>query len=289
MDHPQAGSHTGNPKNGKGDAYNRQLVCDMKTAPNNKSPETPQQDPNNADSPHTPSDVITVAADWLVHYWDIPREKSKWTDIGTLVLTCAIAAAAIYSAWVFQGQLTEARKAVTLTVDSFRMDERAWVEIEPIKPVLFSPANQQFSATYTCNIFPKNVGKTPALDVEARATDVMSVDGWDKTTEGVFKAQDMLYSAMPPEAFHSRIPRVLAPNTVSPVPFRLTCQAPGQHGDIHYLIGKINYCDKFNVKHWLRFCFYVVNARGEIWACKNGNDEDRSDETPTPQTACRAN
>jgi hypothetical protein len=214
-------------------------------------------------------------------------KNATWWAFGA-VAAYAVVTTFMWCAMIEQNKI--AARALQQTTENFRTDERAWVELDPIRPELLKPADNTFSATFECNIFPKNVGKTPALDIEARATDTMAVDGWDENADNVARAQDMLYTALGPEVFHNHVPRVLAPNSVSPVPFRLTCEAakpfPNGHAETHYLIGKFNYCDKFSVRHWLRFCYYVVNARGEIWACKNGNDEDRNGETPTPETAC---
>ena len=221
-------------------------------------------------------------------YYTKPDPTPLWKTL----LEVVVGAAVISYTIVASLQLSTMNKTYRSTVESFRVDERAWVEIEPIKPILLTPADQQFSATYTCDIFLKNVGKTSAFNIEARASDVMSIDGWDDKADDVERTHNMLYS---PEALAdislAHVPRVLAPNSTSPVPFRLTYQAtkpfPSWHNEVHYLIGKVNYCDQFNVAHSLRFCFFVSNNRGEIWACKNGNDEDRNDESSTPSASCR--
>lgn len=107
-----------------------------------------------------------------------------------------------------------------------RVDERAWVEIDSIKPILLRPADQQFSATFMCNLFPKNVGKTVARDIDMRAMEIFTTDGWDANADQVRKAQDRMFTGQGSQFGQSAIPKVLAPNSVSPVPFRLTCQAP---------------------------------------------------------------
>jgi hypothetical protein len=52
---------------------------------------------------------------------------------------------------------------------------------------------------------------------------------------------------------------------------------------VSYLIGRIDYADDFGVKHWIKFCFYVGEANGELWNCHEGNDEDRSPEIAPPK------
>src|ERR1035437_922051 len=117
----------------------------------------------------------TAILNWLRHYWYAPREKSKWTDITIVILTVLIAIAAFWSACIFQRQLTEARKATQQNTESFRIDERAWVEIEPIKPILLMPSDTpNAGALFTCDIYPKNFGKTVATDILVRAADVLS-------------------------------------------------------------------------------------------------------------------
>jgi len=214
-----------------------------------------------------------------------------------VVLTLLIAAAAFWSALVFQGQLTEARRATNLTSESFRIDERAWIEIEPIKPALLSQ-DAKFGATFTCDIYPKNAGKTVARDIVVNAHDLGAMEGFGSDAAALRSTQEKMLlgkfremgSNNPVILPRNLVPKVLAPNSVSPVPFRLTCQEPQRfadgHQSIHYLVGRIDYCDQFLVKHWLKFCFFVVNARGEVWACQEGNDEDRNTETATSETIC---
>ena len=79
-----------------------------------------------------------------------------------VILTLLISIAAFWSGWLFQGQLTEARKATNLSAESFRIDERAWVEFEPVKPVPYSPRTDKFGALFEYDLYIKNVGKSVA-------------------------------------------------------------------------------------------------------------------------------
>jgi hypothetical protein len=192
-----------------------------------------------------------------------------------------------------------ANAALRQSTDSFRIDERSWIEIEPIKPTLLAQADPKFSATFTCNIYPKNVGKTVARDIVVKAWDFGGAEEMGNNAEEMRNTQDKLLldkfkemgTGNPVIIPTNPVPKVLAPNSVSPVPFRLTCAAPqvfpSGHQFMHYMIGRIDYCDQFQIRHWLMFCFYVVNARGEVWACKEGNDEDRNPETPLPENSCK--
>ena len=285
MEHPKTNDHEGEPADNNRASNQQRVVYDAGTLTDNQTTAKPQ-DNETKHSPTFGSQLRTAILSWLHHYWDAPREKSKWTDVSLVVLTLLIAAAAFWSAHIFQYQVSESS-------ESFRTDERAWVEIEPIKPVLIAQENATFGATFTCDIYPKNVGKTVARDIMVNANDLLSAKGFDNDAATVRSTQDNLLLGKNREMESGKqlilpnnpVPKVLAPNTVSAAPFRLTCEAPKNHG-VHYLIGRIDYCDEFKVKHWLKFCFHIVNARGEIWPCQEGNDEDRNKETPTAETAC---
>ena len=81
----------------------------------------------------------------------------------------------------------------------------------------------------------------------------------------------------------NRLPKVLAPGAISSVPLTLNAQAPQyfKNGATYWhLIGRIDYTDAFSVKHWMKFCFFVSNPRGDLLNCHEGNDEDRNPESP---------
>ncbi len=186
-----------------------------------------------------------------------------------------------------------ASETLRQSAESFRTDERAWVEIEPIKPTFIAPADDKQSAAFTCDLYPKNAGRTVARNIVVKAWDFGASEGLGDNADAVQNTQDKLLlreKDNPVVAMGNPIPKTLAPNSSSPVPFRLTCQAPqvfpSGHQFMHYMIGRIDYCDEFQVRHWLKFCFYVVNAKGEVWACHEGNDEDRNTEEATTQTKC---
>jgi hypothetical protein len=181
------------------------------------------------------------------------------------------------------------------SIESFRIDERAWIELEPIKTTPHSPRTEKIGASFEYPIYIRNGGKTVACDVQFRATrnGSQSSISMSRDAHALQWEQDQLLLGKVPSAvdipIENPIPKVLAPNTTSPVAIVLHGQEPQifpKDEIVSYLIGRIDYCDEFKVKHWLKFCFFVVNARGEIWACQEGNDEDKNFESPTPDTSC---
>ena len=47
------------------------------------------------------------------------------------------------------------------------------------------------------------------------------------------------------------------------------------------ILGRIDYLDAFNARHYMRFCYFIANAKGELGHCKYGNDDDKNPE-PNP-------
>jgi hypothetical protein len=192
-----------------------------------------------------------------------------------------------------QTSAADATQNMKNTEEFFRMDERAWVEIEPVKPTILISPVPIFGTIYSYNLFPKNVGKTLARDVVMRInqgtngpwivsqSEILIRLEQDKLLMG--KLRDQLGKIVPVENDRP-IPRVLAPGISSPTPYVATGPAP-VHSDktINYgfLIGRIDYVDAFNIPHWMKFCFVILNLKGDLANCKYGNDEDRNPETPT--------
>ncbi len=185
--------------------------------------------------------------------------------------------------------------ALNRNIDQFRIDERAWVEIDPIKPILVAPPSPPFGYVYRYEVYPKNMGRTAAFDVTVKAQSSQSDISMGTHADWMHNWQDKMLldkftymgTGKPVIVPRNPVTRTLAPNTISAVPFILTGQEPTIYPTsemVSFLVGRIDYLDQFKVPHWLKFCFFVANARGELWNCQEGNDEDRNPETPpTPE------
>ncbi len=113
----------------------------------------------NKHHPPTPSEFISAIYQWLLHWWDVPREKSKAADWAVAALTILIAVAAFWSAFIFQKQLEEARRQTEIS-------ERPWlsiVEARPVNGLIFVNGQQPALAL---KFFLKNVGHSIAKDAQ---------------------------------------------------------------------------------------------------------------------------
>lgn len=96
------------------------------------------------------------------------REKAKVTDWLVVALTLVVAIAAIGSAWIFQAQLTEARRFTEIS-------ERPWlsVEISPLSGISWvnapTASGLNGSPYIKLKVSIKNVGKSIAKDVQIDA------------------------------------------------------------------------------------------------------------------------
>jgi hypothetical protein len=288
MNEPESKGHEEETNRHNGDTNGQELVQKVSTAPSKQTTATPETEPSNQHKPSTSSKVLEATLYWLHHYWDAPREKSKKTEIFMAVLTLAIAIAAFWSACIFQGQLTEARRATQRSNEAFRIDERAWIEIQPITPILKSPASNGFGALFTYNIFPKNVGKTAAYDITVKAVRGAPMSGLSlgDNADDIARNQKMLLNntlGMPDVLISRRVSKTLGPTEVSNAPFDIYGQEPQifKNGTIYqFLIGRVDYADAFRVQHWMTFCLFIADSKGNLQYCQYGNDEDRNPEFP---------
>lgn len=232
----------------------------------------------------TPSEVLRYFLVWFRGFHR-DREKSKAADWAMVGLTFFTLVAAIVSAWFFQAQLVEARNSTDATRNDFRVDERAWIELE-IKP--------DQKGRY--RIYPKNIGKTVARNIVTRIVSTKSISLFVSpariacyqrymTDEAIREAEGEPGEETcgdPQEWTEKEIevsnPRVLAPNETSPVPVYQKWESPPAKFPPYVFIGRVDYLDAFNIPHWRTFCLWT-NERGEFAdTCNDGNQEDDNSE-----------
>jgi hypothetical protein len=172
-----------------------------------------------------------------------------------------------------------AQHSLDTTIDSFRIDERAWIELGTIKPLRLLAVSQPF-AIYTYEIYPKNIGKTQARNITIRTPEGSSGPWIMAESKGAIEHLQQQFARLPPIPG----PRTLGGGETSPVPIVLAASAPmvtqGKVPYYSFFVGKIDYTDAFDIQHWITYCYVVYDAQGELKNCKYGNDEDRNSETP---------
>src|SRR5207245_10890094 len=94
----------------------------------------------------------------------------------TGVDTHNLAEAAAKQAAAVETNNARATAALDASIEASRRDQRAWVEIEPIKAIFVSPAADKFGAVFKYQIYPKNIGRTAAYDLILRAQNLSSDD-----------------------------------------------------------------------------------------------------------------
>ncbi len=225
------------------------------------------------------------------------RDKVKfWFEMGGILLL------AVYTLYTIKmycanrdaaNAATDAAKTASNTlrqsVEQFRIDERAWIEIEPPKPVLKVPASPVYGgALFTYDFFLKNVGKTAAFDIAVRAPrgamDAALSFGddssqIDRAMEAV-RAGRIFSTASPSDKvilLSERNSKTLGPGVRAFSAFQMYGQEP-RFERYRFLIGRIDYNDAFSVSHWHTFCFYV-DTGGALRYCLEGNNEDRNPES----------
>jgi hypothetical protein len=233
-------------------------------------------------------------------HYAIQKKIARWTK-------GAVIAASIYAAiaglqWCEMRKATRASQeavgaaqsaahtaqtSLTESVESFRLDERAWVEIGRIDKTTFPP-DPPIGTTFKFAFYPKNVGKTVATDVVVHLDNVSGYENLSQDEHGIRMFEDQLFKQQGADK-RLRTPAKPAPETLAPgdsaiAPIYSGGQEPkflgGSHYWCGYVIGRIDYVDAFKTKHWKHLCFMVVDAKGDLANCQFGNDEDNNPENP---------
>lgn len=211
------------------------------------------------------------------------RQPIGWV---TFIFTIIAGSASIYS--VLFPSSTKTEKAVIqpettkIIIDNRRdviptpaSNDRAWLVIEPLKPIPRSIADSKIGASFDYDLYIKNVGKKEARNLTIRANRVTTDRDMGDKADQIRRVQSTLMREDLGE--NDRIAKTLAPNSVSTVPFRLHGQEPqlfSKGGFYSFLVGRIEYHDTSSKVHWMTFCYFVSNQRGDLLNCKEGNDFD---------------
>lgn len=230
------------------------------------------------------------------HHITCNIEKTFWDKFKTGAEILGIGLLAVYTFYTIKMYCTNkdaavaatraantASETLTKSIEQFRIDERAWIEIDRIERMQVSVKDEKFGAAFRYRFYPRNVGKTEAHGIVVNAARNMQTSiSLESNADGMKRTQNaMLLNALPREARENPIPKVLAPNTTAVVPFVMDGQEPQLFAKdewVSYLIGRIDYTDDFGVPHWMKFCFYVAEPNGNLWNCHEGNDEDNNPE-----------
>lgn len=240
------------------------------------------QSNTNQDEPDEDQERAELKRQWeaLLSRYPVLKSSSFWTGLATAVIAVATMVYTFYARkqWHVMGdtlsemQLTE------------RLDQRAWVELDQIKKPYKNSKD-----LFVYEIFPKNVGKTAAREITTHANNV------GQNRENVEDLRhpdivrniqdDFLYGKFinsPPLNGGTPVPSVIGPGVSSPIPITYVAQIPqifpSGAAVVSAIVGRIDYRDEFGVGHWIRYCFYLANADGNLASCAVGNDEDDNPE-----------
>jgi hypothetical protein len=193
-----------------------------------------QQDNTNEESDGSPKEVSIVSN--AVPPPPANNNSSKcayqttpwWKNVAEVIGIAAV----VWYACITHGMWTEMQTTNTNTLTAFRIDERAWVGLEPMKPVLKSPADAKFPAMYTYDLNAINTGKTVARCVEIRIPRQAAVGSIanSENEEMIKNWQDNFLLGKFQNSADIPIirsaPKVLSPGEVTPVALQLAGQVP---------------------------------------------------------------
>ncbi len=184
-----------------------------------------------------------------------------------------------------------AERSLKASIIASRLEERAWVEIAPMKATKI--AGTPFK-TFGYDLIPKNVGKTAARGIVVRVAPQLIVSIQDtESASSIHVWQDKYLTGRIKIKLRGRLEalpktkraeqKVLGPGEAFSIPIHLSGSEPSDDSKmVSELIGRVDYMDEFDVRHWMRFCFFVVDPEGDLGICKAGNDEGHNPETSDP-------
>jgi hypothetical protein len=158
----------------------------------------------------------------------------------------------------------QAEKSLSATIEQFRLDQRAWLDIGDI-----SKPNVVLGSTPNWVVPIVNTGKTPAFHVWHVVTGKSYPKGEKfKAIYTKFDKVRTLVAILPGPAMHSTYTKTAHPITTTDI------QHLGSGEDIFYIYGQMTYDDVFKQPHHTHFCFYLMLNLKDLAACDTYNDAD---------------
>jgi hypothetical protein len=210
---------------------------------------------------YTPTEVLEWFRVWLIHP---TRERSKFTDVVMAVLTLLIAGSAIYSAWVFQAQLTETRI-------TFHIDQRAWLGPTEALPPQFTENGQpvyiKAEEQSVFQVFLANSGKTPAKNIDQQVS-FRTLPAVVPFSPKYPTGPERIGVIQPGSKFRWATSPTEKANETQVGTYR-------SGANILYFFGEITYDDIFgDARHHTRFCMYLLKDLSTFVDCKTYSDAD---------------
>lgn len=221
-------------------------------------------------------------------------------------VTALLALVGIIAIFVYYGQLCEMRKAIVASetaanaakasvensIQQFRTDERAWLELESFQnmPVEMTDAlKHAFPGlkAFAQGVTIRNYGRSIARNVSVRLNLSNADEFFGKNSAKLQITEEALRLGKNTTKnrrdwvyiYQAPIATSLAPgsSTNATIPLGgIPHHIEGGKDVSPYNVGRIDYTDAFGVNHWKTFCFRITETdRGY---CESGNDEDSNGE-----------
>ncbi len=236
------------------------VIHNVNATPHAEPAKTPQEKSKSEKEPSYWPKIAEAVIAWLRTYWEKPREKSKRTDVTTVILTALIAVASFWSAWIFQGQLNTSREELVSVQRAFVVPH----DVAQARHIIHDQRGEHAVWTFTTPW--ENTGTTPAtITSQAFFEDSLP----DEPTENQFARGVLLQNALLAPKAVRNVGNVYATDTqlfgrnlpdldkeIATMPFRtnFTFGPP-----FHFFWGWVTYMDIFpkTPVHVTEFCEYL--------------------------------
>ena len=174
-------------------------------------------------------------------------------------------------------ETSAAQNELTLrnTIESSRLDQRAWVAAEAITAL---PNTFVAGQTAFLEILFRNTGRTPAKNVRIATIHEATRRGSPPPFQ--YSAPSRYGLMAPNGTAFNHIPVAFNPLTLAPLPLDdRSIQQLTSGDETLYIHGELTYDDIFGQQHWTTYCYFLSNLPGPVApaACPEHNDTGDGD------------
>lgn len=256
----------------------------------NEEPSHPYGESHNSNDEVTPPEFMNWIRNWLTNP---TRKRFTWVEIINIVLTAVIAAAALGSAWIFEGQLTSMNSSaqdaerdaritrryarqqvnalqgqVVAIQRQMEISERAWVGIIGV----FTRDDPGDPASAIAEPQIQNTGHSPARKVRFHFyIDILR--GKEFHFPNLEKGNVTEHG---PDSVGVMFPGPPTAGRPINIGRRINLINLARTNQFVYVFGIVTYEDIFHTQHWTHFCDRYDGDVGRFAICDTYNDADQN-------------
>lgn len=216
---------------------------------------------------------VDAVSEWRMTTYEILNTVITGAGVAVAITVLIVYALQLKAMRAATNAAQQSAEAAVGAVETARIDQRAWIGGITITT---KPATPQIGEVLSIEVTIRNVGKTPAKQVEGHVVVEPVASGASPKFEYAGDLSIKLGLLQPNTDYLAILYPARSASTGQPAPLTGEVYSALQKGESRlYVHGRLDYRDIFKRSHWTTFCYSLRPPQFAFWdACAEHNDSD---------------